>query len=125
LDDTVLQTPAVALEPARRALRETAAESFRALRGTLRGPADGGKPPDSQLRQALDRLQAFFPKNSPSTEDAPLSQLRVAQPHAMDHLARPHPRLTPPPSVRRVLDQPRLERRADGLCKGPSLRLFG
>ena len=32
LDDTVLQTPAVALEATRRALRETAAETFRALR---------------------------------------------------------------------------------------------
>ncbi len=109
LDDTVLQTPAVALEATRRALRETAAETFRALRGALGEPAEGTAPLESQLRQALDRLQEFFPKIPSIAEDEPLSQSRVAQMHAMDHLTRLQTRLSPPASVRRVLDEPRLE----------------
>ena len=106
LDDTVLQTPAVALEATRRALRETAAETFHALRGALGGPADGTAPSEIELRQALDRLQEFFPRIPPAAEDEPLSQSRVAQMHAMDHLTRLQTRLAPPSSVRRVLAGP-------------------
>jgi phosphate:Na+ symporter len=109
LDDTVLQTPAVALEATRRALRETAAETFRALRGALGGPADDAAPSEVQLRQVLNRLREFFPRIPPAAEDEPLSQSRVAQMHAMDHLTRLLARLTPPANVRRVLDERGME----------------
>jgi len=108
LDNTVLQAPAVALEATRRALRETAAETFHVLRTTLGGTA-GGQTQEIQLRQALDRLQEFFPKIPPVAEDEPLSQLRVEQLHAMDHLTRLQTRLSPPPGVRRVLNEARLQ----------------
>jgi phosphate:Na+ symporter len=109
LDKTVLQAPAVALEATRRALRETAAEAFHALQATLGGSAAGGDAREIQLRHALDRLQEFFPQIPPVAEDEPLSQLRIAQMHAMDHLTRLQTRLTPPASVRRVLADPRLQ----------------
>ncbi|MCL4180868.1 MAG: hypothetical protein KJ072_24360 [Verrucomicrobia bacterium] len=109
LDDTVLQTPAVALEATRRALRETAAETFRALRGGLGGPADDAAPSEEQLRPVLDRLREFFPRIPPAAEDEPLSQSRVAQMHAMDHLTRLQARLTPPANVRRALDEAGME----------------
>jgi phosphate:Na+ symporter len=109
LDKTVLQAPAVALEATRRALRETAAETFHALQATLGGSAAGGDAREIQLRHALDRLQEFFPQIPPVAEDEPLSQLRIAQMHAMDHLTRLQTRLTPPASVRRVLADPRLQ----------------
>jgi phosphate:Na+ symporter len=109
LDNTLLQAPAVALEATRRALRETAAETFSVLRTTLGGPAAAGDARETQLRHAADRLQEFFAQIPPVAEDEPLSQLRIAQMHAMDHLTRLQTRLTPPASVRRVLAEPRLQ----------------
>jgi phosphate:Na+ symporter len=107
LDNTVLEAPAVALEATRRALGDTAAETFRALHAAL-----GGQAPDAarenQLRLALDRLQEFFQLIPPVVEDQPLSRLRVAQLHAIDHLTRLQAHLDPPESLRRVLDHPRL-----------------
>jgi phosphate:Na+ symporter len=109
LDQTILQAPAVALEATWRALRETAAETFHALRAALRGPGAGGEAGAAQLRQALDRLQEFFPQIPPVAEDEPLSQRRVAQMHAMDHLARLQVCLAFPAGVRRALDDARLQ----------------
>jgi len=106
LDNTLLQAPAVALEATRRALRETAAETFSILRTTLGRPASSAARA-IQLRQALDRLQEFFPQIPP--EDEPLSHSRISQMHAMDHLTRLQSRLTPPASVQRVLADPRLQ----------------
>ncbi|MCL4192527.1 MAG: Na/Pi symporter [Thermoguttaceae bacterium] len=109
LDNTVLQSPAVALEATRRALRETAAETFHALQTELNSPTASGDSREIQLRQALDRLQEFFAQIPPESEDEPLSQLRIAQMHAMDHLTRLQPRLILPASVRRVMGDPRLQ----------------
>lgn len=108
LDNTVLQAPAVALEATRRALCETAAETFQALRQTLTGETGAGEAREHQLRQALERVQEFFSQIPPITEDEPLSQLRVAQMHAMDHLTRLQTRLSPPAGVQRVLNDTRL-----------------
>lgn len=108
LDNTVLQTPAVALEATRRALRETAAEAFHAIHGGLDRSIKTAVPSEAHLWDALERLQDFFRKIPPGAEDEPLSQTRIAQLHAMDHLARLLPRSTPPASVRRVLDERRL-----------------
>lgn len=109
LDRTVLQTPAVALEATRRAMGETAAALFQALRAGI-DPRAGlaAESQDREIRHALERLQEFFPQIPPLAEDEPLSQLRVAQMHALDHLTRLQTHLTPPVSVRRVLDGPRL-----------------
>lgn len=109
IDDTVLHVPAVALEATSRALRETAAETFRALRSVL-GEAAGEDDEEDreQLTQALERLQEFFPRIPPVADDEPLSQMRIAQMHAIDHLARLQSRLTPPGRVQRVINHPRL-----------------
>jgi phosphate:Na+ symporter len=104
LDTTVLQSPMVALEATLRSLRETAAETFLAMRSTLDGLNNGTTPSVEQLRQALERLQDFSRNIPPAAEDEPLSNTRIAQLHAMEHLTRLQPRLTPPRSVREVLD---------------------
>ncbi|MBE7503501.1 MAG: Na/Pi cotransporter family protein [Verrucomicrobiales bacterium] len=109
LDRTVLQTPAVALEATRRAMGETAAAMFQALRAGIEPRAgDDRASRETELRLALDRLQEFFPQIPALADDEPLSQVRVAQMHALDHLTRLQTHLTPPASVRRVLDGPKL-----------------
>jgi phosphate:Na+ symporter len=110
LDATLLQVPAVALEATRRALSETAGELFRGLRAILE---DQPGAPDESLRaeihRALDQIQEFFAGIPTVVEDAPLSQSRVAQMHAIDHLTRLQSRLHPRPAVRRALAHARLQ----------------
>ena len=106
----MLETPAVALEATRRALRETAAETFKALRLTLGHHSnDGRDEQEGRLRPALESRQQFFATIPPGDADEPWSKLRVGQMHAIDHLARLQSRLTLPAGVRRVLADPRLQ----------------
>lgn len=108
LDSTVLHAPAVALEATRRALRETAAETFNAFWRMLGGPATEDGARAATVRDALHRLEEFFPQIPPLADDEPLSQLRLAQMHAMDHLTRLQARLAPPASVAQALTEERL-----------------
>ncbi|MBK9138548.1 MAG: Na/Pi cotransporter family protein [Verrucomicrobia bacterium] len=106
LDDTVLQTPAVALEATRRALSDAGSRMCRALRDALNPPAEAAAPAAEELGQALDRLQEFFAEIPPASADEPHSHSRVALMHALDHLAQLRTRLPPPASVRRALSGP-------------------
>lgn len=110
LDKTVLQTPEVALEATQRALREISAETFLALRGSILNPSEPGDEglTAGRLRNALDQLQDFFARIPTLRGDAPLSQVRLAQLHAIDHLTRLQARLEPPDSVRRAFADERL-----------------
>lgn len=109
LDDSVLQVPSVALEATRRALSETAAETFVAVReGLASARSTPTEARQARVRQALVRLQEFFPRIPPVASHQPWSQRRVSQMHALEHLARLQSSLLPPASVRHVLDDPRL-----------------
>lgn len=108
LDKTVLQNPSVALEATRRALQETAAETFHAMRRSLGVAINGALAPEP-LHEALERIQEFFRTIPPVAEDEPLSNSRIAQIHAIEHLSRLQPRLKPPASVRAVLGDWRLD----------------
>lgn len=108
LDDTVLQAPPVALEAARRALCETAAECFDALRALIHPQAKADERAAQRIREALERIEHFFARIPPMTDEEPYSRMRVAQLHAIDHLIRLQKRLSPSPSVRRQLDDPAL-----------------
>lgn len=107
LDHTVMQNPAVALEATLRAMRETAAELFRSIRVSLSGSSSESLPPE-QLQQALDLLQGFLHNIPLVAEDVPLSQTRIAQLHAIEHLTRLQPRHKAPPSLRVAFDDQRL-----------------
>jgi len=110
LDATLLQVPTVALEVTRRALSETAREAFGALRACFGGPPGNGE--DLRLvplQGAVDQIQRFFAQIPPVAGNAPLSQLRVTQMHAIDHLARIQSRLQPPAHVRSMLAHERLQ----------------
>ena len=109
LDASVLQVPAVALEATRRALSDTAAETFAALADAISGKARTTEATEARLHGAMDRLEEFFPK-IPSTDDSPvLAAARVRQLHAMDHLTRLQKRLSAPGSVHRSLSHATIE----------------
>lgn len=103
LDDSLLHAPAVALEASRRALCNTACELFRVVDANL------GRHPYQLERQvfriteALERTQQFFNRIPALSEEQPLSAVRVAQMHAIDHLLRLTFHRHQPVEMRRVL----------------------
>ncbi len=109
LDASVLHLPAVALEASRRALCETAGQLAGALNAMLEIPAKGGAvASQTDIRDALERIQLFFAAIPPIAENMPLSKWRVAQMHAIDHLLRLQARLLPPSGIRSLLTSERL-----------------
>lgn len=108
LDDTVLNVPSVALEATRRALCATARETFAAFRPLLAGAAAPAEERRQTVTDALDRIREFLASVPPVAADQPLSQWRLAQLHAIDHLLRLQSHLTPPPGIRRLLAHERL-----------------
>lgn len=117
LDSSLYEAPGVALEATRRALATAAAELFRRLRATLGDPR---RAPDEkgidELGRALDQIQQFFARIPSAGEGEPVSQARIAQMHAIEHLVRLHHRLNPPASLRHVFGDERL-RPALGLSR--------
>jgi phosphate:Na+ symporter len=109
LDDTLLSVPAVALEATRRALCDIAGELFAALRKHLENNAPNPDFEPFSVRAALDQTQIFFSQIPSVTEDAPVSQFRVSQMHAIDHLVRLQPRVPPPTSVLNILLHARIQ----------------
>lgn len=115
LDNTLLHAPAVALEATRRALSEIACDMFENLRACLAGePGDAAETRSARIHLALEQTQEFFSRIPPVAEDEPLSQSRVAQMHAIDHLTRLEAHLPPEPGVRRVLAQERVRALSEG-----------
>lgn len=110
LDNTLLHSPAVAMEATRRSLQSTAREVITALVELLDDPK---QPLDPQrlavVAPALDRIQEFFARIPPLSDLAPLSRSRVSQIHAIDHLSRLQNRLLPPATMRKLLADPRLD----------------
>jgi len=89
LNATVLNVPAVALESTRRSLSEIAYQMFNIIRGRLSCSVNYMSSFYlTELEHALERTQQFLAKIPPVTEDLPLSNFRLAQLHAIDHLMR-------------------------------------
>ena len=110
IDNSLLQAPTVALEATRRALINTARELFIALHAILRGrPTDANNLRGAQIERAIADIQRFLAKIPCQIEGEPLSQSRVAQMHAIDHLLRLQSRLHPDSGVRRMLTRERLQ----------------
>ena len=115
LDASLLYAPGVALEATRRALCETARESFEIVRATLAGAPDnhGSEDKRQQVRQAIGRIEEFFTRIPPVSESEPPSASRVAQLHAIDHLIRLQSHLRPEPGILRVLSDERVRPMVD------------
>ncbi|MBX3363896.1 MAG: Na/Pi cotransporter family protein [Phycisphaeraceae bacterium] len=109
LDRSVLRSPPVALEAARRALCETGAECIAAIRGAAADPPVPSSPErQAALSEALAGIRDFLDQVPPLSDDVALSQRRIALMHALDHLLRLHSRLAPPSGTHKVLFMPRL-----------------
>ena len=114
LDDSLLQAPAVALEATRRTLTETTLEVLDLVDPLLESGVGAVDPVRrAELLTAFDRTQQFFARIPPISDDEPMSRSRVAQLHAIDHLARLLPRLDVPAAIRRELAQPTLREAVD------------
>jgi len=113
LDDTLLAAPPVALDASRRTLSDIALELIDLTQPLLTNAA---APVEERRRveaeAALLQTQQFFARIPPLDENGTLSHQRVAQLHAIDHLARLHARLSLPAETRRALVQPALEQAA-------------
>jgi phosphate:Na+ symporter len=108
-DDTLLHAPAVALETTRRALNEAACQLFNYLRADGLGEkAAEGEVRFGQVLSALEETQRFFARIPPLGEDEPLSESRVSQMHAIDHLIRLQGRARVPEGIRSILAHKRL-----------------
>lgn len=114
LDDTLLHAPPVALETTVRAWREIARETFATIQASL-DSSTPRFPPDQLelLSAAMDETQHFFARIPPAVEDEPLSQRRIAQLHAIDHLTRLQAHLRPEPALRRALSDEQIRPLAD------------
>lgn len=109
LDQSVLNVPTVALEATRRALIETACATSRILSDCLSSRWQSyDERIAGQLRTALEQTQQFLAKIPPISGSEPMSQSRVSQIHAIDHLLRLQSSLQPPASIIRVLPHDRL-----------------
>jgi phosphate:Na+ symporter len=110
LDHSLLAVPVVALEATRRALTDTACELFHVTRTDLQEPqAEVDSARQLQIQQALEQTQQFLARIPPLSEGEPISQRRVAQMHAVDHLLRMLSHLPPPTGVRTALAHERLQ----------------
>ncbi|HMP88616.1 MAG TPA: Na/Pi symporter [Kiritimatiellia bacterium] len=105
LDHTLLLAPSVALEATRRALAETASNTFLLLRQTIQNHGVIQSYQADKLRHAMEDIENFFHKIPPVNEDQPLSGLRVSQMHAIDHLSRIQAHLRPPAGYPGVIGQ--------------------
>ncbi len=109
LDESLLAAPAVAVEATRRALTEVTLEVVDLLAPLLESGVGGvDARRTAELATAFDRTQRFFARIPPVSEDEPLSRSRVAQLHAIDHLARLSSRLVLKEAHHRELAQPTL-----------------
>lgn len=110
LDDSLLHAPAVALEATRRTLIDTTLELVDLLEPLLESSVAAVDPARRQeVAAALEQSQLFFARIPPIVEDEPLSRSRIAQLHAIDHLARLHARLDLPAAARQALLLPTLQ----------------
>jgi phosphate:Na+ symporter len=110
LDKSLLQTPSVALEAVRRALRETSLEAMRRVSTDLDRPAgDRNSETDNQdLLQAVDEIQSFLASIPQDFTPQPGTPRRIELLHVIDHLVRLRSRVKPPSTVRAALGEPEL-----------------
>lgn len=94
LDSTVLHVPSVALEVTRRALCETACETFQNLHNICNAVNSPKPQLQESIKDSIDQIQAFFASIPADGSDRPISYLRINQVHAIEHLIRLQKQLT-------------------------------
>jgi phosphate:Na+ symporter len=97
LDKTLLQSPAVALEAVRRALRDTSLATMEAINGVVcdKKPEFDLEARRLEISQAITEIQRFL-ATIPQDSNPRLTPSRVNMMHVIDHLIRLEGRITPP-----------------------------
>jgi phosphate:Na+ symporter len=108
-DNSLLRVPTVALEATRRALVSIACELFSLVRTRLTDQTDLPDSAEQSIQLALERTQQFMSEIPPLPADEPMSQSRVAQLHAIDHLVRLQSHMLISPSLCQMLAHERLQ----------------
>lgn len=89
LDDSLLGMPDIALEASQRSLEHIARTLFGIHQQILQQQTPSIRPGFfSHMHQALEELFSFISRNQVEAADEKLSQQRIAQLHAVDHLIR-------------------------------------
>ncbi len=126
LDPTLLNVPPVALEATRRVLSDTAGQMFQILHARLMDhPVDASGTRRLEIQHALNQTQEFFSRIPPGAEGQPLSQARVAQVHAIEHMMRLQSRLQPPSFLRQKGEHDHLHQNVTLLRKILELGMSG
>lgn len=107
-DKSLLKVPTVALEATRRALIEISCELFSLIQAGLVIRQTMPESAWQSIGQALERTQQFMSEIPPLPAAEPMSQSRVAQLHAIDHLVRLQSHTQISPSLRQMLSHERL-----------------
>jgi phosphate:Na+ symporter len=110
LDKSLLQSPSIALEAVRRALRDTTLEAMRRLAADLERPIDfdDSEMKNRDLLEAIDDIQSFLARIPQDFTPRPHAPRRIELLHVIDHLVRLRSRVSPPSTVRAALQAPEL-----------------
>lgn len=114
LDKSLLQSPSVALEAVRRALRDTSLATLEAIDAVVGGQQSGtaGEARRVEISQAIGEIQHFL-ASIPQDTNSRHAAARVGLMHVIDHLIRLKGRIKPSTAVCAALDKPPLREGID------------
>lgn len=105
LDKSLLQSPSVALEAVRRALRETSVAALKAISSAL-DSLENDRDSDAyrqEIPQAVEEIRTFLSSIPPDSHPTQSTPSRIALLHVIDHLIRLQNRIAPSPAIRSAL----------------------
>jgi len=114
LDKSLLQSPSVALEAVRRALRDTSLATLEAIDAVI-GEQQSGTAREArrvEISQAIGEIQRFL-ASIPQDTNSRHAAARVGLMHVIDHLIRLKGRIKPSTAVCAALDKPPLREGID------------
>jgi phosphate:Na+ symporter len=111
LDKSLLQTPSVALEAVRRALRDATLSAMDGILSTLDhlGNSHDSVTRQQEIVQAIEEIQLFLARIPPDAHTPPGAPSRIALLHVIDHLIRLQSRIAPSSPIRSALSEPQLQ----------------
>lgn len=115
LDRSLREAPSVGFVATKRALQEIGIEMFRSLEVSLKIQRWHSRT--QLIQQALEETQQFLESLPVTTEDESLIRTRIEQLHAIDHLWRLYPRLTPSQAIRNMLEDQLLQAEVEACRK--------
>ncbi|WP_198146003.1 Na/Pi cotransporter family protein [Desulfonatronovibrio magnus] len=116
LDDSLLHAPFVAMEATKRVMKKSAILLLQGVYAGMYNHRHNAGRSLIMVQEALDKTREFFARIPNASEEEPLSNNRVNQMHALDHLMRLTTHFYPPARVRFMLTRQELQ---------PALKIAG